>query len=88
MGNLVNRLLGVLLVAPFLYPIADAFRALQPDMAKMTAELARALISVQADEETQTRYDELAEKHNEGELNAEQRAELESIVRFQYEMIV
>jgi len=37
-GNLVNRLLGVLLVAPFLYPIADAFRAVQPDMAKMTAE--------------------------------------------------
>jgi phosphate:Na+ symporter len=36
-GNLINRLVGVLLVAPFLHPIADAMRALQPDMARMTA---------------------------------------------------
>ena len=37
-GNLLNRLVGVVLVAPFLHPIAEAMRALQPDMAKMTAE--------------------------------------------------
>jgi phosphate:Na+ symporter len=37
-GNLINRLVGVALVLPFLNPIADALRALQPDMAKMTAE--------------------------------------------------
>ena len=38
MGNLLNRLVGVVLIAPFLHPIADAMRAFQPDMAKMTAE--------------------------------------------------
>src|SRR5436190_2156944 len=37
-GNLLNRLAGVVLVAPFLHPIADAMRAFQPDMARMTAE--------------------------------------------------
>jgi phosphate:Na+ symporter len=37
-GNLLNRLVGVVLVAPFLRPIADAFIAFQPDAAKMTAE--------------------------------------------------
>jgi phosphate:Na+ symporter len=37
-GNLLNRLVGVVLVAPFLNPIAEVMRALQPDMARMTAE--------------------------------------------------
>ncbi len=37
-GNLLNRLVGVALFAPFLQPIADVLRAIQPDMAKMTAE--------------------------------------------------
>ena len=37
-GNLINRLVGVALVAPFLHPIVDLLRAFQPDMAKMTAE--------------------------------------------------
>ena len=37
-GNLLNRLIGVVLVTPFLHPIADTFVVLQPDMAKMTAE--------------------------------------------------
>ncbi|MDE2330233.1 MAG: Na/Pi cotransporter family protein [Bradyrhizobium sp.] len=37
-GNLVNRLVGVLLVAPFLRPIADLLQNWQPDLAKMTAE--------------------------------------------------
>jgi phosphate:Na+ symporter len=36
-GNLLNRLLGVVLVAPFLHPIAEGLVALQPDVAKMTA---------------------------------------------------
>ncbi|MGH6704435.1 MAG: Na/Pi cotransporter family protein [Bradyrhizobium sp.] len=38
LGNLANRLVGVLLVAPFLHPIATALQAWQPDLAKMTAE--------------------------------------------------
>jgi phosphate:Na+ symporter len=37
-GNLINRLLGVALVAPFLGPITELSRSLQPDVAKMTAE--------------------------------------------------
>jgi phosphate:Na+ symporter len=36
-GNVLNRLVGVVLVAPFLHPIAEGLVALQPDMAKMTA---------------------------------------------------
>jgi phosphate:Na+ symporter len=37
-GNLLNRLIGVALFAPFLQPIAEALRTVQPDVAKMTAE--------------------------------------------------
>ena len=37
-GNLLNRLIGIVLVTPFLHPIAEGFQAFQPDMAKMTAE--------------------------------------------------
>ena len=37
LGNLVNRLAGILLVAPFLQPIADHLIAWQPDLAKATA---------------------------------------------------
>jgi phosphate:Na+ symporter len=37
-GNLLNRLVGIAIVAPFLRPITDVLRAVQPDMAKMTAE--------------------------------------------------
>jgi phosphate:Na+ symporter len=37
-GNLVNRLVGVVLVGPFLNAIAGAMSAFQPDMARMTAE--------------------------------------------------
>jgi len=37
-GNFLNRLVGVVLVTPFLFPIAKLFQAIQPDMAKMTAE--------------------------------------------------
>src|ERR1700741_1632533 len=38
LGNLINRVVGVLLVAPFLRPIADLLQTWQPDLAKMTAE--------------------------------------------------
>jgi phosphate:Na+ symporter len=38
LGNLVNRMVGVLLVAPFLHPIATILQAWQPDLAKLTAE--------------------------------------------------
>jgi phosphate:Na+ symporter len=37
-GNLLNRLVGVVLVAPFLHPIANAFASFQPDLAKATAQ--------------------------------------------------
>ncbi len=38
LGNLINRLIGVLLVAPFLRPITEILQAWQPDFAKLTAE--------------------------------------------------
>ena len=37
-GNLLNRLVGILIVLPFLHPIARELGTLQPDMAKLTAE--------------------------------------------------
>jgi phosphate:Na+ symporter len=37
-GNLFNRLVGILLVAPLLRPITEALQAWQPDLAKATAE--------------------------------------------------
>jgi phosphate:Na+ symporter len=37
LGNLVNRLAGILLVAPFLRPISEIAVAWQPDLAKATA---------------------------------------------------
>jgi phosphate:Na+ symporter len=37
-GNLLNRLVGVVLVLPFLAYFADELRAFQPDMAKLTAQ--------------------------------------------------
>src|SRR3979411_3260398 len=37
LGNLINRLVGVLLVAPFLHPTAELLHAWQPDLAKATA---------------------------------------------------
>jgi phosphate:Na+ symporter len=37
LGNLVNRLAGILLVAPFLQPIADLLISWQTDLAKATA---------------------------------------------------
>src|SRR6266513_485822 len=37
LGNLINRLVGVALVAPFLRPITEVLQAWQPDLAKLTA---------------------------------------------------
>jgi phosphate:Na+ symporter len=37
-GNLINRLVGVLIALPFLRPLANELMVLQPDPAKMTAE--------------------------------------------------
>ena len=37
LGNLINRLAGILLVAPFLRPISELLTAWQPDLAKATA---------------------------------------------------
>ena len=38
LGNMVNRLLGLVVVLPFLRPIAQHLQAFQPDLAKATAE--------------------------------------------------
>ena len=38
LGNMVNRLLGLVIVLPFLRPIAEHLQAFQPDLAKATAE--------------------------------------------------
>ena len=56
-------------------------RLLRPLSHSFTVELARALVGVQADAETQARYDELAAKHTEGLLTSIEQDELESIVR-------
>jgi phosphate:Na+ symporter len=37
-GNLLNRLVGIAVVAPFLQPIAGALSSFQPDASRMTAE--------------------------------------------------
>jgi phosphate:Na+ symporter len=37
LGNLINRVVGIALVLPFLHGIADHLHAWQPDLAKMTA---------------------------------------------------
>jgi phosphate:Na+ symporter len=37
-GNLINRVIGVVVVLPFLEPIANAFTRLEPNLARMTAD--------------------------------------------------
>ena len=56
-------------------------RLLRPLTRSMTAELARALVNLRADQETQTRYDKLAEKRAEGRLTESELEELEALVR-------
>jgi hypothetical protein len=61
--------------------MAAAEKLLRPMTRNLTPELARALVNLTADEETQTRYDLLAGKNTEGQLTAAEREELESLVR-------
>jgi hypothetical protein len=56
-------------------------RLLRPLPRGLTAELARALVSLQADAETQVRYETLAAKNTEGMLTPAEQEELEAIVR-------
>ncbi len=56
-------------------------RLLRPLSRELTVELARALAGIQADSETQTRYDDLADRRTGGQLTPQEQAELESIVR-------
>ncbi len=56
-------------------------RLLRPLPSRLTAELARALVNLRADEPTRARYDELAEKRSEGRLDATEQEELEAMVR-------
>ena len=54
---------------------------LRPMARGLSSELARAIVNLAADEETQTRYDVLAEKRTEGQLTPAELEELESLVR-------
>lgn len=56
-------------------------KLLKPLQHNLTMELARALVNLQADGETQSRYDNLAEKRTEGTLTPAEAEELEAIVR-------
>jgi hypothetical protein len=56
-------------------------KLLRPLARGLSTELARALVNLTDDDETQTRYDLLAGKNTEGELTAAEREELESLVR-------
>jgi hypothetical protein len=56
-------------------------RLLRPLRRELSAELADALLRLKADTDVQARYDELADKNTAGALGAEDRAELESLVR-------
>lgn len=54
---------------------------LRPLTRGLSPELARALVNLTADEETQARYDALAGKRTEGQLTPAELEELESLVR-------
>jgi hypothetical protein len=56
-------------------------RLLRPLRRELRFELADALVRLQADDEVQTRYDELADKNTAGTLSPAERQELESLVR-------
>jgi hypothetical protein len=55
-------------------------RLLDPLGRCLTPEVARAVIALRADEETQARIDELADKCTEGTLSPAERAEYEAYV--------
>ena len=54
---------------------------LRPLARGLSTELARALVNLAVDEETQARYDALAENQTEGQLTPAELEELESFVR-------
>jgi hypothetical protein len=54
---------------------------LRPMARGLSTELARALVNLTADEETQARYDLLADKRTESQLTPAEQEELESLVR-------
>ena len=55
-------------------------RLLRPLRRELSFELANALVRLQADDEIQARYDELADKNTAGTLTSTEREELESLV--------
>jgi len=55
-------------------------RLLHPLSRTLSAELASALVHLQADDATQARYEELAAKCNEGQLTPAEQSELDSLV--------
>jgi hypothetical protein len=54
---------------------------LRPLRRGLNAELAALLLRIQADDEVQARYDDLAERNTEGQLSPAEQSELASIVR-------
>jgi RNA processing factor Prp31 len=54
---------------------------LRPLRRRLNKELAELLLSIQADDDVQTRYYELADRNTEGQLSQEDRDELDLIVR-------
>jgi hypothetical protein len=54
---------------------------LRPMARGLSTELARALVNLTADEETQARYDLLADRRTEAQLTPAEQEELESLVR-------
>jgi hypothetical protein len=55
-------------------------RLLNPVRDVLTPEVARAIADLRADEATQSRLDDLAERHHEGRLSAEEIAEYQALV--------
>lgn len=56
-------------------------RLLRPLRRELNADLAAALLRMQADDELQVRYEYLAERNTEGLLDQEEQIELTSLVR-------
>ena len=56
-------------------------KLMRPLSRNLSADLARALLTLRADEETQARYDELADRNSQGALSREETQELDAIVR-------
>jgi hypothetical protein len=55
-------------------------RLLKPVRDVLTPEVAQAIADLRADETTQARLDDLAERHHEGQLSAEELAEYRTLV--------